>query len=961
MRLIALFFFCLAATNAAAADITTFVVQEALRADESGVARTSETVTVGLPLPEDGGFTNTSSFGITGSSVGQFKITGWWPNGNAKWVTVDLQTDLTADQVKTGFTLTDSGSGNFGGSNLATDNGSTITIATGTSSFTIKKANFNLFEAVTVGSTNIVTTSNSGGFELVDTANTVYSSVNDADSTATIEENGPVKTVITVDGALEDSSHNRFCDYQVRLTFYKNKSYVKGLVSLRNAAWGDYDTGKDFYSSELTVPLSIGTTKTVLLTDADTEYTRSLGSSDTAYVYQGHSSHPLLIPLETASNWVPPIPHTGTGYPWVLTPSYFGAELVVGAETIQALGTEGTWSQGYADLSDSNGEGLTVALKNMPQYYPAGFDIRGNGDVSIELFSKRNNNETLTLAWSKWESREVIWDFHDIANDKEEAFHALQHPLIARAPFEHYRTTKAFDTDKLTTVAEQNQFYSDEGETAPDLSNPTYSSDVVNKPWRGFFRVWARAVGGSSNFVDTAHTDLIDWVRTGHAGFYVFGSQRIFFDTYAGPRRSDDWTFEHDDAFATWDNDSNISGESFDMEHLFIQGIPWMYFLSGDPHYKTAMLEVGEWLHRMYIYGAVNATIPSTRYFRWWSRQAQGAAAAYNFTNTIGFGQSVYADDVAASFTVLIDSREDSAHIPDNDVAYYGRNMDRGFIYRDLLDRGDHNRVLHSFFHTQIHFNSAYLCMEAMKKWGYNYSRIEDFEDYLTGLSQFIYKEYVKCDDVIWGGKCGFEYDYRLYMTRAEVLAGGGTDTEIKPYSASRPYVWLRQKMGDNYQDTADQASTWSDQNERMSSNLQEQALIYQHIHNDIVPDVSITPSVVNNGGGSYTLSWTVPDGVNSYQIKYADKQIVDWLGYNRDTETYEYSPATYTPFFAATNVTGEPGASAEGTTESITITGLDTSDVYFAVKGVSTVATEYVEPTPATTYNFGWIINPGE
>jgi len=57
--------------------------------------------------------------------------------------------------------------GELWGSDLATDNGATITVATGTVTFTIKKANFNWVDVVDVGSTHVVLTSASANRGLV--------------------------------------------------------------------------------------------------------------------------------------------------------------------------------------------------------------------------------------------------------------------------------------------------------------------------------------------------------------------------------------------------------------------------------------------------------------------------------------------------------------------------------------------------------------------------------------------------------------------------------------------------------------------------------------------------------------------------------------------------------------------------------------------------------------------------
>ena len=97
--------------------------------------------------------------------------------------------------------------------------------------------------------------------------------------------------------------------------------------------------------------------------------------------------------------------------------------------------------------------------------------------------------------------------------------------------------------------------------------------------------------------------------------------------------------------------------------------------------------------------------------------------------------------------------------------------------------------------------------------------------------------------------------------------------------------------------------------------------------------ELTVTP--VNNGGGAYTLSWTVPSGAYAYQIKYSTKPIVEWLGFDKDTRAYQYDPASYTPFFAASNISN-PAPATAGSTQSVTVTGLPTSGVSFAAKWMS-------------------------
>ena len=49
-------------------------------------------------------------------------------------------------------------------------------------------------------------------------------------------------------------------------------------------------------------------------------------------------------------------------------------------------------------------------------------------------------------------------------------------------------------------------------------------------------------------------------------------------------------------------------------------------------------------------------------------------------------------------------------------------------------------------------------------------------------------------------------------------------------------------------------------------------------------------------------LSWQVPTNCLEYRLKFSDKPIVDWLGYDQKLQEYAFNPEKYTPFFAAFN-----------------------------------------------------------
>ena len=76
-----------------------------------------------------------------------------------------------------------------------------------------------------------------------------------------IEENGPVRVVIRATGSHRDAAGNAYMNYTVRMHFYRGKSVVKAVVSLRNADLGasnGFATAyKGFDAYEWRVPLSL--------------------------------------------------------------------------------------------------------------------------------------------------------------------------------------------------------------------------------------------------------------------------------------------------------------------------------------------------------------------------------------------------------------------------------------------------------------------------------------------------------------------------------------------------------------------------------------------------------------------------------------------------------------------------------------------------------------------------------
>lgn len=122
------------------------------------------------------------------------------------------------------------------------NNGNAYIIDTGKAQFTIKKKGFNLFNKVVVDGKNIIANPANSGLYLVDHKGNTYSSANDTASRASIEEQGPLRSVIRVEGwYVKDGSNgklqsyslptDKLCKFVTRLEFYAGKSYARVLSS----------------------------------------------------------------------------------------------------------------------------------------------------------------------------------------------------------------------------------------------------------------------------------------------------------------------------------------------------------------------------------------------------------------------------------------------------------------------------------------------------------------------------------------------------------------------------------------------------------------------------------------------------------------------------------------------------------------------------------------------------------
>ena len=555
-----LFFLASFVTNGCAQTITTLTVQEALWPNvqaknavgettagaASGIARTNEPLTIGLPLSDSQAITSPQTqLAITGASIQQFRCIGNWPSGHCKWVLIDTQIPSLPANATTTLTVT-TGSGNSGGSNLATDNGGTITVATGSSTFTIKKANFNVFDSVvTQGGVTLVSSGTSSGFALqgppadgstttcanpLSGCTTLYTSANDPNSTCSIEENGPARASIKCTGGLVNGSE-AYLTYTARLHFYKGLNRAKIEVALQNdnvsTGAGNFASAtKGYRSFDVRVGLSLGSGKAATFAKDGGTQNYSYSGSENAYSLQGFTTR-FEGTDWTNSAILNPYIYRTSSYPYTYSLSGFQID----GNNTKLYSASATASQaGWADINDSNGHGMTMGGYMFAEYFPHMLAYFGGGtDARIGLWmdqslwlSPVSNTVPYYLAWPQVQMDTVYLNFHDatVTNPGNEIL-KQQEFLLARAPIAYYNSTGVFPVT-LEDPTELDSFVATAGNTAK-VSLPAGNIGPPTDFAPTTFRNYGWSGGSGSNQTDFPWDYLLQYLSRGWTGRLHWG------------------------------------------------------------------------------------------------------------------------------------------------------------------------------------------------------------------------------------------------------------------------------------------------------------------------------------------------------------------------------------------------------------------------------------------------------
>lgn len=405
----------------------------------SGVTRTGEGVRSGVPVPRHAGLLSTSDLRLldqNGAPVpARFSVLGRWGAGPAdttaplRWVLVDFATDVAASATNR-FTLTQGGPGPALPALNIVETTTNITVTTGPARFAVSKTRGSLLEAAWLdlnGDTTfsageqIISPANDTGSFVVAT-NTEFRANNTAPLSVLVDDNGPGRATVRIEGFHRDSGTNQFLRYVTRLTFFAGQSYVhvhhtfiEGRVL--GTGNGDFPAGviiSPFDRAGLRVRPSFSGALNARMT-AD--------SAALTVIALTNAAHLVAIRQRTPTNYV-----EGMRYE------------VFNNSTLLETGQRAR--QAWLDVGDSTW-GLAASTRDFWRKGPQRLSGAGDGTLTVEFPA-----EPYTIYQAMGLAEEVLLDFHPasaaVADQRRRSEGSLKDPLFAVAPGAWYVASGAF-------------------------------------------------------------------------------------------------------------------------------------------------------------------------------------------------------------------------------------------------------------------------------------------------------------------------------------------------------------------------------------------------------------------------------------------------------------------------------------------------------------------------------------
>ncbi len=998
-------------------------------ASTCGVARNNEPFTVGVPLPDDAntGASSTASFGLTGCTAGQFRALGYWPSGRIKWVEVSGIVPTLAAGGTAACTLTSSGSGDFGGAALASD-GTVITVATGTSTYHVKKANFNLFDTVDVGGMQIVASSTGANRGLVLTGpaspntdctggcTTPFNSANDPKSTCSIEENGPVKAVLKCMGDLVDSNGHVYLHHTTRLTFWQKKDAVKAHIELRNAdsnATAFNRAYKGFASFEAKLDLATAGPNQYSFGGKAGAVTGAFSGSEDATLVQLYSKYlegtgigvwdTANIAEKSTQSIIPRSSGGGCTDPYCYPDNSRANEgyKIQDGSTVLEAGTRNDTPAGWCNVQNGSGQGALAGVWYLAAYWPKSCELDNGGkNVVVGIWPKQISGFNYWIAWPQYQVHDLFFDFHSASlSSNDNAFKSMQYDLIARPSLAQYNRSGVLPPGlTLPDPAAEDAFY--KSVAAADGVADKFACCVTDTSAGNqaqTYRAYAWGQGSALNQAELRWANLLLFVSRGFTSRYVHAEMFYrFVEEQALPRSdfANGWRGSTSSLNITgFPNDTSTGSANaqrnwIDRLHAHIYGIFDYYFMTGDESKRDCISQgYSDWLlntkltsnagngpqravgiylmavNRMHDYqAAIGDPVDGATGVKASAEAWSNAELALNSTvrpvmNTGGTfgnpcnqancsGPGDYGTDAVRGVTWPQGAWTQWDSPPATglkNAGGIGTSRNTGQLQEGILIEG---------------------IMEYALNRGAGWAPFEDTMDLALANGLFVRNELTvtgKPALLSNGTRTGIALDY---CNDPAAPCSAGTHNTWAVYFAPNAYYYtmsiLHQYWGDTGWIQSFKDNLYQDYYSTGAANMSEQSIYSMAgLVNRVLNPATSTPlqdlpitGFVDNGAGSYTVSWAVPAGAQSYKFKWGNRPIVYDMKFDPgQTLSYGVDPATHQTWWSAHNVSNEPAPGTAGAVQSYTFstgtTGLTAA--CFSLKAYVAGASGGVPSSPAT------------
>lgn len=899
--------------------------------NRTSVDRINEPLTSGVPLPQGLIFadaaTGRTPLKITDSKgrqiPAQFTVLSNWPDKSISWVLLDFQASVM-DEEEAVYYLEDGGQNNPFTGMKVDETEDKIVVNTGKLQFSINKNGPNIFSELFCQGLQgqpIITQKQQNGIALQGADKQLYASYFGDPDQVSVEEQGPLRSVILLRGEFTSSEGDTFypqiARYALRIHSYYNQDYLRLFFTLENnGRYGfrhENHISDAFDFKELAINLRFNLEPSNKLRTKG--YSGKVMPNDRFYLHQRHS---IVNHEDEEQN--------------------FSYTIKLGNKEVE----DGERFPGWLNISDSI-QGVTVAVRHFWQNYPKSI-IYKQHTLSLGLWPLGGKwppdaTENYHFRGGTHKSYEILLRFYQKSKSVLSApklVECFQNPLFAVAPPAWYADTKVLGLTAPKGIASQDpllaealqryeklqacKVHIEESEEQHRRYPPSTIYTEREKrgeglDWYGWMDFGDIPWGGregegaySSGHYDWPYGMLLQFLRTGDYAFFKLGEElsrhRMDIDQYHSDRGSPyldhfQWNEfgNHDRSPEPWEPNPS---------HTWVQGLVLYHLLTGDKKAREAALEVGD------ATAAYWKKIPGSAELRIQGWSIENLLALYKLT-----GSQEYLDQAINIYrqkTTPFIAPEGYIGDPSDLNIFQHVLVLEPLINLDLVINDDDLRdnILKIL---DFLANKAYRGGKRdTNKW-YQQMYLPFSLNVKTGFSR--------------GVAPGYNFMTSNALAYAYMVTGNTKHLELAhQLFKDAVFYWQEESWHidpDKRSPIAYAAAHFPGSRSKIHGWINRYPQIYLHMEanpkkNTVPPtpitDLEVTPGIIRH---SVILDWTVPGSnqaaktTQRYQVKYATHHL-----------------GTQLAWLQAKNVTGEPVPQAPNQLEQFTVEGLSAGATYF-------------------------------